>query len=764
VTLYNPHLLARQELIDGFVARRPLLDELVEDLRRGGRQHHLLVGNRGSGKTTLLLRLAAAIEDDPELAEGCIPLRFPEEQYNVSRASDFWMNAIDALLDALERQGDRSTAKRLEAVLADLEPLEEDQRARQALGVLERWTKQAKRMIVLLVDNLDLVLDRLSDTLWAVREALSIENGLVVIGAASKFIEQAIDYQSPFYDFFHVHELGQISEDEARGIVLSLAQRARTPQVADMLERDHGRFQALYVLTGGIPRTVALLHTVLALEHDDRIERDLDGLLDQLTPYYKARFDDLPSQSQLVVDKVALHWHPLTAAECQAATQLDLNTVSAQLSRLVKQGLLAKVALPGEAKLGFQLSERFFNIWYLMRASRRLRRRLSWFVEFLRIFYGEADLRRRAEELVATAPGAPLHPPAKLLAFASAVPDRDLRRRLEFRAITLVMQHGLAAIRDVMDLEGDDGDLMPIVDRVQALHEIRARVKSTTVQRLDGLTPDALAELLAGHPSFTVRLKRAIATNQMTAEMVRRLSNTAKVVSEHSGDRLMRAISTGEAPSLGDVSTSDELRQVLELTEFWPGTLVLVVVMTEMQENPLRDEVIRDLLDFDPAAIKAVMVAMPTLLDYVTWPRIRHLMLLAVHKCAATVPLGPFTNFLAKCVSKQLASEAVELFADTGLAERWAPLHEALVAAAEGTNARLAGLAPEMRVAALELFELLRPREARSTVPAAASKRKAVSRRVRAVPSRLHAPDRKPKPTPSRHRKRPARSTSSRWI
>ena len=34
----------------------------------------------------------------------------------------------------------------------------------------------------------------------------------------------------------------------------------------------------------------------------------------------------------------------------------------------------------------YQVAERFFNIWYLMRASRRVRAKLRWFVEFLRVF------------------------------------------------------------------------------------------------------------------------------------------------------------------------------------------------------------------------------------------------------------------------------------------------------------------------------------------------------------------------------------------
>lgn len=404
-TIYNPHLLERGDLIATFVARRPLLDELLEDLRRGGGQHHLLVGARGSGKTTLLLRTAYGIEDDAKLSRTCVALRFPEEQYNVSCLADFWINCIDALTDTLEQRGHHEAAATLDAEVKALESLEDQTRASQALALLTGWAKRTKRLLVLLVDNMDIVLERLRDAHWPLREVLSADNRLVVIGASATPLQESLVYESPFYDFFNVHELGPLSEDEARKLVVELARLANASEVESIVTSDPGRFKALYVLTGGMPRTLALLHGILAAGKSARVEEDLEGLLDHLTPYYKARFDDLPSQSQLIVDAVAQHWHPMTAADCANSTRIGVNVVSAQLDRLSKQGLLSKVALPSGSKLGFQVAERFFNIWYLMRASRRLRRRLGWFVEFLRVFYGEDELKNRAEEILATPAG-----------------------------------------------------------------------------------------------------------------------------------------------------------------------------------------------------------------------------------------------------------------------------------------------------------------------------------------------------------------------
>src|SRR5258708_1463875 len=117
VVIYNPALLKKEDLIRGFVARQALLYRLLDDLRREAPgktpQHHLIIGQRGLGKTMLLRRLAFAIEDDPGLAAAWMPLVFPEEQYNVANLADFWLNCVDALSDALDRAGDRTSSQAL---------------------------------------------------------------------------------------------------------------------------------------------------------------------------------------------------------------------------------------------------------------------------------------------------------------------------------------------------------------------------------------------------------------------------------------------------------------------------------------------------------------------------------------------------------------------------------------------------------------------------------------------------------------------------
>ena len=108
------------------------------------------------------------------------------------------------------------------------------------------------------------------------------------------------------------------------------------------------------------------------------------------------------------MDALAVHWDPVSAGELAGLVRLETNIVSAQLNRLVNDGLVERVEYYPASKTGFQIAERFFNIWYLMRFSRRVRARLVWLVEFLRSQFALDEVTRRRDRL----PGKRPRPPA----------------------------------------------------------------------------------------------------------------------------------------------------------------------------------------------------------------------------------------------------------------------------------------------------------------------------------------------------------------
>ncbi|MEZ4398376.1 MAG: ATP-binding protein [Kofleriaceae bacterium] len=711
-TLYNPHLLTQDELRGGFVARQPLLDALVDDLRRGGGQHHLLIGARGTGKTTLLLRLGVAIDDDPALARRAIALRFPEEQYNIIRPSDFWLNCLDALVDALERRGLVDEAAHFDALIIELEAVvNEDARARQALAALTGWAARASQLVVLLVDNLDIVLDRLTETHWALRKVLSAESRLVMVGASSSQVPETFEYGAAFYDFFNVHELGGLDDDEARRVLLRLSEVLDTPQVARAIEANPGRLKSLLLLSGGTPRTLQLLHGVLAQGSTSSAERDIELMLDQVTPYYKARFEDLPPQAQQIFDAVALHWHPMTAIECADKTRLEVTLVSAQLTRLARQGVIAKVPHPS-GKLGFQIAERFFGIWYMMRASRRLRRKLFWLAVCLQKLYGDDEFARQAASLLAASSAAAAAvAPEKLLAFAEASTDAAVKRRLERRAVTAMLQAGDRSARwDGLDLEGADRDLKGHVDRATMLDTIRASVEQH-VKPPPGRTPRECADAIAGNPLVALRMKAVIARG-MTRSTVQLPVGPLIAVTAPWPVALTAAVRAGEVMAFPDAASAEDVDDIVallppgEAREHALGLLagctpdVVSQYAVSLQEAPTPHWMC--LAAFQPGD---------------EWPVIRTrlaraLRLLQRETSAAWEDASIW--FLA--AQRGFATECADLLAELGLHERALPLYEALRAYADGASGELIHLAPEVRVPTEHYLSAFRARAAEEAV------------------------------------------------
>ncbi|MEZ4296363.1 MAG: AAA family ATPase [Polyangiaceae bacterium] len=516
VAIYNPDLLRKEELIAYFIARRPLLERILADLRGGeSAQHHLLIGTRGMGKTTLLRRIRFAIEDDERLSAEWLPLTFPEEQYSVTRLSDLYLNCIDALSDALEERGEEATARELDRQVAALAGESEENRSRRALAILLGSAKELKKRLVLLLDNIDILFDRLKPQGWALRETLSRESSLVIVGASASHPETTYTYEAPFYDFFKVHELGGLSEEDARRLLLHISDVRGTAHVRKVIEGERARLRTLHTLSGGNPRTLVLLYFVLAQSTEGDARTDLERLLDHITPLYKARIEALSVQAQKIVDAIAVHWHPITAAETAQRTQLEVGLVSSQITRLVREGVLERAPVPAGSKMAFQVAERLLGIWYLMRQSRRVRQRLVWLVEFLRLCYGAEELASHARthlgRLAPREAGSRVRHVEYRLALAEAVGDSPLRNALESSAMHAIVEDRSLRERlaKIVDLEGDDAGLRPVVDRHRAAVELREKVLAAKVD-VPGWDAAEFAELLGGHWGLRIEEKLAI--------------------------------------------------------------------------------------------------------------------------------------------------------------------------------------------------------------------------------------------------------------
>ena len=502
--LFNPNAQNEADFLKGYVARQDILHFLLHQLRQlpadqPGR-HHLTVAPRGFGKTSLLRRTAIGIRETPELAARFVPLRFREEQHNVISLDVFWRNCLHALLEAREDEGaPPEELEHLDRLWERHKPRHHEARTQQDGGpawhALRQECLRLGRRPVLLIDNLDTLLAGLGDShQWELRKCLQQDDGPVMLAAASRYPDSIHQHHAPFFDFFRIQPLERLDNAEVMACLRHIAQQ-RGPSgapVMQLLRHEPGRIAALNTLAGGNPRTLSVLYRVLESHMSADVLSQLSAMLDTFTGWYQARTEELALQTRAVFDALALNWNPMTAAQLSELTGLDTAAVSSHLSRLEKSGHIEAVSLTRARKgrKGFQVAERFYNIWYLMRnGPRRARQSIRFLTSFMQTCYSPAERRRLAQKTLNEGKAEPEY----ALALASMLRPGPLRQRLIDHATHLSEATGQAdAYRELIaDLQAD---AQPLAARQGPRHQTADHVRARALMQ-EGLTAES-----AGHP------------------------------------------------------------------------------------------------------------------------------------------------------------------------------------------------------------------------------------------------------------------------
>jgi Flp pilus assembly protein TadD len=415
IGLYNPRRQNSELSERLFVVRQKQFQMLMEELDgekdNSIPQHHIIIAQRGMGKTTLLNRIAIELHK-PAYNSRFIPLAFPEEQYNITNLGDFWLNCLDALADSLElEQYDEKEVKRIDEQVKELSMYKGSEKtATEAYEFLIGFCGNIKRRPVLLIDNIGILFNKLGkNNQHNLRALLSEAGAPIVLGAGvnampsqtnnkADALKPLTDYELPFYDYFQIHYLKQLAFDEFLDLIRKLSDITQTN--ISIIYKERSRLQSLHYLTGGNPRTAIMLFKLIAKGFAAEISDDLEALLDEITPLYKARYEELSEQSQKIIVEVALNdnMDAISLRQLSQKTGYANNQLSPQLKRLIEEGWLETT--PAEKNKGnaYRMRERFFNIWLLMREStRRKKQEITLLAKFMEWFYGD-ELQDVAEK------------------------------------------------------------------------------------------------------------------------------------------------------------------------------------------------------------------------------------------------------------------------------------------------------------------------------------------------------------------------------
>ena len=382
---YNPGFLTDDELVASFCVRTSEFESMIEMLRdctRSSNPHQIVIGPRGSGKTSLLLRIAAEMRRDTGLSSRFFPIIFAEESYEVATAGEFWLECLSRLAAQAPR---RESGPDLQRTVEDLRTNRDDQTlAERCLASLLDFSDREGKRLVLMVENLSMMFRDMADpdAGWRLRHTLQNEPRIVMLASATSRFDEIDNPKHALYDLFRVRTLRPLDTGECAVLWETVSGRYPLPRTIRSLE----------ILTGGSPR----LLTIVARFGADRSFRELMAelldLVDDHTEYFKSHIESLPPQERRVYLALAELWKPATTREIADRSRLETSKSSAHLARLIERGVVQVEGGTARRKQ-YYLTERLYNIYYLMRRSRGTSSLVEALVQFMASYYSPSELK-----------------------------------------------------------------------------------------------------------------------------------------------------------------------------------------------------------------------------------------------------------------------------------------------------------------------------------------------------------------------------------
>ena len=397
IGLYRSGVTSPERLRHTSVARRHLLDNAIESLRgsvgRKSKNHLLFIGPRGIGKTHLLSCIEDVVQSDEALGASVVVVRFPEESNRTLSFADFLIGMCGILKDVLEDEPLWSE------LFATVQTEKDDARVADTLvPAIREENRRRDRTLLVMVENLGEILGRQirdKNDVAALRKFLMADNGCLLLATAPLHFDGITDIGQPFYDFFDIQILENLSFEETVEVIRLNLEWEERKDILDTLEDMRPRLQALYRMTGGNPRLTMMLYELIAHESITSVQEQFHLLLDRISPFYQGRLNDLPPGQRALLECLAsMRDQEKTPAAIAARMRMSQQETSSLLKRLSDAHYLRAVGHPRDRRSRlYAIREGFFDIWLAMNLSRGARKRMPFLLDFFSLFYPRFEAR-----------------------------------------------------------------------------------------------------------------------------------------------------------------------------------------------------------------------------------------------------------------------------------------------------------------------------------------------------------------------------------
>jgi tetratricopeptide (TPR) repeat protein len=353
---------------------KKLAKEIESAVKNKTPRYYLIIGPRGVGKTHFITLLYYEVI---ERIENVLPIKLSEEEFSIYRVSDLLLR----ILEMTEGRTDFS----------DFERMSDDEVVIAALDELKRKGK----LIVLFLENLNQILGKqMSKTeVQRLRSILQTENIFTVVTTAPLVFPQVSEHQEPFFNFFDIIYLKELTRDDLKELVMEIASIENNEEFLSNMDEYARKIDAVGVLTGGSPRMAILLYELMSKGKIADVEKAFFKLLDENTPYYQDVFTLLSAEKRKVFDTLITIEKPATPKEIAKKARLDDKTVNTLLRRLEKDGYVISRRMGKTTK--YEVRERLFRLWRELRRQPFAMQKLSILVEFLELWYSPEERKEK---------------------------------------------------------------------------------------------------------------------------------------------------------------------------------------------------------------------------------------------------------------------------------------------------------------------------------------------------------------------------------